>query len=1085
MPKIGKGQIHSIKKYESIIVFLFCALVSIFILRDLLFTQESIGFRHDWDFPTSTYQLKEYVTESFYMWNQHNLGSPGSYSAQFLFQYFLLPFSYLGFSGVIVIKLLLFLVLASSGYFMYLLLRRSFRLGFIPSLFSGIFYATTPVVFNRIVAGHIIYLVPYALSPLVMLFFKKYTDNYQTKYLVLTGLLVAAASIMIQFAVMLPLIVFLYSIFVPNTKLRTKLKQIVKIQIFLIAIVLLVHSFWIIPAINSYSSLQTTLTHASSAGDLESWSTSIINAVRLIGYRPDYILAAANNNQYSYVWAVCSVLLVILIFSSLLVRKHRVPLIFGIISIITLTFTIGLSGPFGWAVYSLYSNFPIFNVFREVYHLTFLTSFSFSIMLAYAIHSLLNLKKGKLWKTISAVLILFLVVFNNPFIYSGDFSGQVQQYELNKNDLSLMNEYQTSQELYRVLYLPMVQPFAYENLTFQGIDPVIRYSEKPTIGNYVNSEFARRTAVYLYMPSKNINPLLDLLGVKYVFFRKNYQSMLPNYLNQGQYQIGNRSIDIRSIWTNENLFKNIINQVNINRINESENVIVFENRNPLPYIYASVDPVMIEGNLDEMLKVLEFTPSLTKHVLFLSEQLGSEQLSSIPMNMGSIPLQSTSITTCDDIIDWTPVYGSISFLTDIHDKQEGNASLQAYGASDVHGNFRFMYNPLGTWDLKECTRLGLWVKANSTGWSRQRVIVRDVNGNARAWDFSIPTDQWTELVLPFETYNYQDEGFNSGSVNRVEVTFEDPAKNNTNLAVNLDAIHFYSLELFERKPLLSITTIESNESWTPMYGNISLLVDAQDKQEGNASLQGYGTSDANGNFRFIYNPPGTWDFTNETYLALWLKINPAGWSCQRVIIRDANGLARAWDFSIPPDQWTDLSFPLNSYNYEDKGFNMSAVDRIEITAEDGAKTNTEMTIKVDDIRLEVLEPKIRPTSNDNVNNKTTCTFTKENPTKYTVHVNASEPFFLIFSESYNANWAAYINGEEIKDHFMANGYANAWYINKTGSFDITLEFWPQRLFSIGVAISLATLTFSVLYISQDKIKILYRQYTKKRKPQPK
>jgi hypothetical protein len=109
------------------------------------------------------------------------------------------------------------------------------------------------------------------------------------------------------------------------------------------------------------------------------------------------------------------------------------------------------------------------------------------------------------------------------------------------------------------------------------------------------------------------------------------------------------------------------------------------------------------------------------------------------------------------------------------------------------------------------------------------------------------------------------------------------------------------------------------------------------------------------------------------------------------------------------------------------------------------------------------------------------TYEKVDPTKYIMHVKASQPFFLVFSESYHKDWIANINGEQVSDdqHFMANGYANAWYINKTGSYEIVLEFWPQRLFYIGAIISLATFFFCVLYLCKDRIKHILEDEVKR------
>ncbi|MDL1969860.1 MAG: alpha-(1-_3)-arabinofuranosyltransferase family protein [Candidatus Desulfofervidaceae bacterium] len=153
----------------------------------------------------------------------------------------------------------------------------------------------------------------------------------------------------------------------------------------------------------------------------------------------------------------------------------------------------------------------------------------------------------------------------------------------------------------------------------------------------------------------------------------------------------------------------------------------------------------------------------------------------------------------------------------------------------------------------------------------------------------------------------------------------------------------------------------------------------------------------------------------------------------------------------------------------------------------------------------------------------TLTFHKISPTRYEVKVeNATAPFFLVFSESYHPKWKAYIKTEnrnwkvenrkqktgngkwEIvaeypkvrvkearhemeftpkdisylfkkplpeKYHLLVNGYANAWYIDpkKIGqrNFTITLYFWPQSLFYLGLFISGVTLLGCLGYLGWD------------------
>ncbi|MFH1601783.1 MAG: hypothetical protein ABIB61_02380 [Candidatus Shapirobacteria bacterium] len=144
-------------------------------------------------------------------------------------------------------------------------------------------------------------------------------------------------------------------------------------------------------------------------------------------------------------------------------------------------------------------------------------------------------------------------------------------------------------------------------------------------------------------------------------------------------------------------------------------------------------------------------------------------------------------------------------------------------------------------------------------------------------------------------------------------------------------------------------------------------------------------------------------------------------------------------------------------------------------------------------------------------NSPVITFTKINPAKYLVEVkNAQGPYELIFNETFNLGWRAYISeansnssldeddllsanyfGEKVKEkiqqnlflggnifetwgkksipsdrHFLVNGYANAWHItpedsNDRGDYEIIIEFLPQKLFYLGFFVSLNTLVFSL------------------------
>lgn len=118
------------------------------------------------------------------------------------------------------------------------------------------------------------------------------------------------------------------------------------------------------------------------------------------------------------------------------------------------------------------------------------------------------------------------------------------------------------------------------------------------------------------------------------------------------------------------------------------------------------------------------------------------------------------------------------------------------------------------------------------------------------------------------------------------------------------------------------------------------------------------------------------------------------------------------------------------------------------------------------------------------NTPSSISFNKINSTKYVAHIQgAKDAFLLIFSELFDSNWKAHIvdNGVKVNEipfaqqwrknvvsennHFLVNGYANAWWIDKVGDFGVVLEYEPQRLLNIGYAISAISIFVALGYIS--------------------
>ena len=66
-------------------------------------------------------------------------------------------------------------------------------------------------------------------------------------------------------------------------------------------------------------------------------------------------------------------------------------------------------------------------------------------------------------------------------------------------------------------------------------------------------------------------------------------------------------------------------------------------------------------------------------------------------------------------------------------------------------------------------------------------------------------------------------------------------------------------------------------------------------------------------------------------------------------------------------------------------------------------------------------------------------------TKYFIKIQqAQSSFILVFNDSFDKLWTAKINNRILKDHFIVNGFANGWFVDTKGDYDIeiVLKIWP-------------------------------------------
>ncbi len=68
---------------------------------------------------------------------------------------------------------------------------------------------------------------------------------------------------------------------------------------------------------------------------------------------------------------------------------------------------------------------------------------------------------------------------------------------------------------------------------------------------------------------------------------------------------------------------------------------------------------------------------------------------------------------------------------------------------------------------------------------------------------------------------------------------------------------------------------------------------------------------------------------------------------------------------------------------------------------------------------------------------------------------SSEPSWLVLQQSWNPGWTATVDGEDLGEPVLINGFANAWLLPaSTSSRQITFDWTPQRTVTIALWLSL-------------------------------
>lgn len=532
------------RNFKKILIFVFYTIISFLSVR-LLLSTGTLGLRHDWSVPPYPEQIKNYIFMEFFLWS--DLQSH-SWDRRNLIYYKIfegivgLPAQ---FNGEIISIVIIVLLILISGLCMYFLVRQiisSESGGFI----AGLFYMLAPIVFNKINAGHTGFLFSYALSPLFFLFFIKGIEkkNIKWKYIILSGFVYSVAFAQQHFILLLPLLICIW-LFVSWIIDKNINPKELKAFFLIVGLGVITHLFWIIPLLFIKGMALKRIATLSYHG-LHNVST-ISEAFIMIGWRHHYDytdlirIGLIEESQLLLLY-----LLTILAIISLLTKKKHTEKVFASLTLIFGVFMlIALNPPTGKIFEFLFNNFLIVRIFRDPYSFGFFISFSLSLLLGMFTAEVLMLIEGIEWfkkhilvKNLSIigiiVLIAIVVLAAGYPILSGNFMGQTQTFNYPINYKPIYDDLSSHRDLFRILFVPSMQPIKYPDNEFPGIDTMIEFPPKPSFPQRVKrTDRFNRFFSYIFLSSRkgeNVRNLLDITSTKYIILKPEYESWYYKFI---------------------------------------------------------------------------------------------------------------------------------------------------------------------------------------------------------------------------------------------------------------------------------------------------------------------------------------------------------------------------------------------------------------------------------------------------------------------------------------------------------------------------------------------------------------------------
>jgi hypothetical protein len=1077
-----------IKHYDYLIALLVYFVISLIVLGEILLSPGTIGFFHDWFIGPYHEMNKSWANNGLYIWDSQ-IGYK-VYDTDWIIKLTLLPIPFLG--GELLSKGLLVLIVTLSGFGAFCLGRR-LKLSWYASFAAGILYIFSPIIFTRIIAGHLYYLIGYFLTPLILSTFLQGKEQNNRKYFIVAGLLLSFAVIQIQFFVLVFIILLIFTLL--------DFKQVKKVAIGLFIVFsitfLITYSPILLPQLLLKGAELPFNVNQLLSYDALVTASDLAKSFRLLGYEAQpysYLNLGTSNDPIatntglmpSWIFYL-DFILPIIGFSVLLFRKDRYTISLAVIAIIGVYLLKGLNPPFPGVFEFLFKHG--FYSFRELWHIAFLYCFAITFLIAIFIERILKLKFKLHFKVIlSASLISIIVVANGYPLLLGNFAGYFQTYSLPTEYQTLYNKF-SSDPNYNVLILPYVNPIRYDSLSLRGIDPFVTDTSNMIFPTHFGGRASPTNPASIWLLSSiqenktdNLGKVLSGFGIKYVILRKDFVSYYPGYTPLNSLPL------FRQKWYTP-LEPILDSQNDLKVISNNPQYKIYENQNNVSKIFV---PVTTGGGLsdfDSFLLLSKFS-SLSNVALYPSV---SDRDSLI-----FIDDKREANMSKNDFVE-------INKYANSFDARNGwTDSISSFGydhilTSRVHqGLFSDSPNSEVSFELPhgyENKQVEIWVKALS--WEQGGKINVQLDGTNHTLPLTTPNRSF-QLFKIFQ--GQSDKPYhiliqNVQGKNYVEGFYINEVKSQLNNSRNKIFLTNLDEDLGPNLVVNSEFAVVDNHTKLPLYWNDSL-----DKCGRKFTCKVNVTSGWNDKLSYQFstkrphNNTGSWssiygqdikvDPSKSYRLLTHMKMNKYA-AQSHVLLEGFNEHSKKW-YQIEQCpagiegrlQWQQFScevkIPENTTKIRPVlNAGWSSQPKVARTWFDDLSLN-QLTNQTRSYKLSEIKKFI---SSEGLGNKsssgmtTNIEFNKINPTLWNVHITTSRPTTIGFAEPYDEKWQATVYNQGKKMDVVTStpiyGAINGFQINQTGGLDVVISFSPQYWYHVGFVISGATFAFCIFYIIYD------------------